>query len=137
MALIVVVGPDAALLEGLSQTLVGAGYEVMVATEIPEAIESLRGEQPLMAVVHRDELVRSGAGFRLALAKGGALLSFQTDDTEQDHLPFAVKRATLAELRLPLERHRLLALAQHVESRLHITGRDATDDSIAAEELRD
>ena len=135
MALIVVVGPDAALLEGLSQTLVGAGYEVLVAADIPETLESLRGEHPLMAVVHRDELIRSGAGFRLALAKGGALLSFQTDDMEEDHLPFALKRATLAELRLPLERHRLLALAHHVESRIHITGRDVSEES--EERLRD
>lgn len=125
MALILVVGPDEALLEGVSQTLVGAGYRVLVAGDVPGAVEALGSQRPLLAVVHRDELVRNGAGFRVPLAKGGALLSFQTDDTESDQLPFALKRSTLAELRLPLERHRLLALARHVESRARATGRDA------------
>jgi DNA-binding response OmpR family regulator len=125
VALILVVGPDEALLEGVSQTLVGAGYQVLVARDIPESLDALRGARPLMAVVHRDELVRNSAGLRVPLANGGALLSFQTDDTEEEQLPFALKRATLAELRLPLERHRLLALIRHVESRARITGRDS------------
>lgn len=129
MALILVVGPDEALLEGVSQTLVGAGYQVLVARDVSEAMDALRSERPLLAVVHRDELVRNGAGFRVPLARGGALLSFQTDDTEEEQLPFALKRATLAELRLPLERHRLLALVRHVESRARVTGRDADEET--------
>ena len=127
MTSILVVGPDAALLEGVSQTLTGAGHQVVVAVDIPEALNSLRGAHPLIAVVHRDELVRGGTGFRVALAQGGALISFTSDETEEERLPFALRRATLAELRLPLERQRLLALVRHVESRSHATGRDATD----------
>ena len=36
-----------------------------------------------------------------------------------------VRRTVLAELRLPLERARLTALAAHVAARAHLTGRDA------------
>ena len=130
MALILVVGPDEALLEGVSQTLVGAGYQVLVARDVSEAMDAVRSERPLLAVVHRDELVRNGGGFRVPLARGGALLSFQTDDTEEEQLPFALKRAVLAELRLPLERHRLLALVRRVESRIQATGRDSGEETL-------
>ena len=121
MAMILVVGPDEALLEGISQTLVGAGYQALVVQDVPHAVEALGSDRPLMAVVHRDELVQNGAGSRVPLAPGGALVSFHTEDTRESQLPFALKRATLAELQLPLERHRLLALLRHVESRASIT----------------
>ena len=124
VALVLVAGPDEALLEGISQTLTGAGYRVLVASDIPQALDALGSDRPLLAVVHRDELVRNAAGLRIPLAPGGALLSFETEDTIEAHLPFVLKRATLAELRLPLERHRLLALLRHVETRARITGRD-------------
>jgi DNA-binding NtrC family response regulator len=121
VALVLVVGPDEALLEGVSQILTAAGYRTLVAADVPQGIESLGPDRPLMAVVHRDELMRNAAGLRIPLAPGGALLSFQTDDTVEPQLPFALKRATLAELRLPLERQRLLALLRHVETRAQAT----------------
>jgi hypothetical protein len=124
VALVLVVGPDAALLEGISQILTAAGYRTLVASDVPHGIESVGDDRPLMALVHRDELVRDAGGFRIPLAPGGALLSFQTDDTISPQLPFALKRATLAELRLPLERQRLLALLRHVETRAHVTRGD-------------
>lgn len=128
MASILVVGSDAALLEGVSQTLVGAGHQVVVANDIPEALDSLRGARPLLAVVHRDEIVNGGVAFRVALAQGGALIAFHSDETDEDPLPFELKRATLAELRLPLERQRLLALIRNVESRALAAGRETQDD---------
>lgn len=128
MTSILVVGPDMALLEGVSQTLVGAGHQVSVAKDIPEALGSLRGAHPLVAVVHRDELVKGGTGFRVALAPGGALIAFHSEDTEEPRLPFELKRATLAELRLPLERQRLLALIKSVQSRARAAGKDSADE---------
>ena len=121
---ILVVGPHAALLEGVVQTLVGAGQQVVVATDIPEAIETLGGARPMVALVHRAELVNSGTTFRLSLAEGGALLAFHTED-EESGLPFSLRRATLAELNLPLERHRLLALVHFVVTRAEASGREA------------
>ena len=135
VALVLLAGPDEALLEGISQTLTGAGYRVIVASDVPQAIDALGADRPILAVVHRDELVRNAAGVRIPLAPGGALLSFETEDTVEAQLPFVLKRATLAELRLPLERHRLLALLRHVETRAQITRHDPAD-SFPLEEHR-
>jgi DNA-binding response OmpR family regulator len=121
---ILVVGPHAALLEGVVQTLTGAGQQVVIATDIPEAIETLAGARPMVALVHRDELLNNGAVFRLSLAEGGALLAFHTED-EESGLPFSLRRVTLAELNRPLERHRLLALVNFVGSRAEASGRDS------------
>ena len=124
MTIILVVGPDAALLEGVMQTLVGAGQQVVTANDIPEALETLQRTRPLVAVVHRDQLLDGGTVFRLSLAQGGALMAFHSDEDDVPPLPFPVKRAILAELSLPLERQRLLALVRYVESRARAAGRD-------------
>ena len=125
-----------ALLEGISQTLVGAGHQVSVSKDIPEALERMRGAHPLVAVVHRDELVQGGTGFRVALAPGGALISFHSEDTEEPRLPFELRRATLAELKLPLERQRLLALVRSVENRARAAGKDSADGDSVENEAR-
>lgn len=125
--MILVVGPDTALLEGVSQTLVGAGHQVVVAKDIPEALEALQGVRPLVAVVHRDELLNGGTVFRASLAPGGALLAFHGDEVDAEGLPFRLQRATLAELQLPLERQRLLALVRFVEDRAHATGHESSE----------
>ena len=127
MASIVVVGPDAALLEGVSRTLVGAGHKVMAAKDIPEALETLHGARPLVALVDIEELSKSGSVFRVSLAEGGALLAYHGDELDAVELPFRLHRMTLAELRLPLERQRLLALIGYVESRARTAGRESVE----------
>ena len=128
MASILVVGPDVALLEGVSQTLVGAGHKVVVANDIAEALETLQDARPLVAIVDCDELNKSGSVFRVPLARGGALLAFHCDEIDPVDLPFSLQRAALAELRLPLERQRMLALVHYVESRARAAGRGSVDD---------
>jgi DNA-binding NtrC family response regulator len=134
VASILVVGPDVALLEGVAQTLVGAGHHVAVAKDIPEALETLHGSHPLIALVSCEELVSRGAMLNSVIAHGGALLAYHCDDAEEAGLPFRVKRTTLAELRLPLERQRLLALVKYVESRARAAGRDADEGDGATSE---
>ena len=136
MASILVVGPDAALLEGISQTLVGAGHRVVVARDVTEALETLQGAKPLVALVDCDELSKGGSIFRVALAQGGALLAFHCDDVDAADLPFRLQRATLAELKLPLERQRLLALVRYVESRARTAGRDFSDETETGADAR-
>jgi CheY-like chemotaxis protein len=126
VASILVVGPNTALIEGVAQTLTGAGNQVAIARDIPEALESLRGSRPLMALVECEELETRGAMLQNIVAQGGALLAFHCDD-DDTRLPHRVKRTTLAELKLPLERQRLLALVKYVENRARATGRDSFD----------
>jgi len=127
VATILIVGSETALLEGVTQTLVGAGQTVMMARDIPEALEMLNGARPLVALVHSEDLIEGGLGIQSMLAEGGALMAFRSDDDDEHGLPFRVKRATLAELHLPLERHRLLALVGLVESRARAAGRHNDD----------
>ena len=127
MASILVVGPDAALLEGVAQTLVGAGHQAVIARDIPEALETLRGSHPLLALVDCEELQARGAMLQAIVAQGGAVLAFHCDD-DDSRLPFRIKRNTLAELKLPLERQRLLALVKFVENRARAAGRDLFQD---------
>jgi DNA-binding NtrC family response regulator len=121
---ILVVGPDAALLEGVAQTLIGAGHQVVLARDIPEALETLRGSQPLLALVECGELQTRGAMLQAIVAHGGAVLAFHCDD-DDSRLPYTIKRTTLAELKLPLERQRMLALVKYVQDRARAAGRDS------------
>jgi hypothetical protein len=113
------VGADAALLEGIAQALASAGHHVQVAATLAEAGFVAAAAPPLLAVVDRALLVNADAR-GIGLAPGGALVVF---GDPQVSLPAPVRRQVLAELRLPLERGRLSALAVHVEARALNTGR--------------
>ena len=137
MASILIVGSDVALLEGVAQTLVGAGHHVAVAKDIPEALETLHGRRPLIALVHSEELIARAQMLNSALVHGGALLAFHCDDDDRITLPFNVKRTTLATLRLPLERQRMLALVRYIENRAHAAGREPGEGDDFPTESRD
>jgi len=107
--------------------LTAAGHKVVISSDIAEGIDALHGVRPLVALVHCDDLLRGDGVARLLLAQGGALLAYHSDDADAPALPFRLKRATLAELSLPLERHRLLALVRYVESRARAAGRASAD----------
>ncbi len=121
MATVMLIGSDTALLEGLSQTLNAAGHSVSLAPSIPEAGTIPGEEKPLVVAIDRDALHDSGLPLRLVVP-GGAFILYRTSDRSEP-LPAAVQRAALADLLLPLERQRLVALVQHWEKRAYITGR--------------
>ena len=133
MALIAAVGPNAALLEGVSQTLVGAAHTVVIARDVAEAIELLRDSRPIVAIVDSDELLNSQSGLRIPLAPGGALICYHSEESERVRLPFELRRAALGELQLPLERQRLLALIRFVQDRAVAAGKSSVDDSPESE----
>ena len=122
VASILLVGADAALLEGIAQAL-AAGHQVLAAQSIVEASFIAAAAPPLLAVIDRTLLATASDVHALGLAPGGALVVFGDPATP---LPGPVRRAVLAELRLPLERSRLVALAAHVQARAQLTGRTAT-----------
>ncbi|MDQ8155751.1 MAG: hypothetical protein P3B98_13955 [Gemmatimonadota bacterium] len=122
MADILLIGADAALLEGIAQALVAAGHHVLTAATVAEASFIAAAAPPLLVACDRALLASVGDTRGLGLAPGGALVAYGDPATP---LPAPVRRAVLAELRLPLERARLLALAAHVASRARTTGRDA------------
>jgi CheY-like chemotaxis protein len=132
--MILLVGRDAALLEGLVQTLAARGYSTTAVDGLQEAQENAAVNQPLVAVIDRD-LAAAAPGLVLGipLVRGGALLAFHERPESRAMLAAPLQRALLADLALPLERNRLLALVQHVEERARATGRQAMNDNPSRE----
>jgi DNA-binding NtrC family response regulator len=125
MATILLAGDDPALLEGLVQSLVALGHNPSVALSLAEAREAAtRGIAPLILVVDRGFVSGTGTDvLSVPLAPGGTLVLYRTPGSSAGALSPALQRAVLADLMLPLERNRLVALVQHVEERARATGR--------------
>ena len=121
MALILFVGTDLTVLEGLAQTLAAAGERVRLTTSLYDIDLVEVTDPPLVAVVERGlayEATRTGTGIpSLTLAHGGTLVLYHGIDDGPLTLPGALTRMVLADLTLPLERQRLVALVQTVAAR--------------------
>jgi DNA-binding NtrC family response regulator len=124
MTQILLIGTDVPLLEGLAQSLAALGHAPIVALSLHEARELAAQIPPLIAVVSRELAAESSSDMLgISLAPGGAIVLYRSDPETAATLPPALQRAVLADLRLPLERNRLVALVQHVEDRAKATGR--------------
>jgi len=124
MSELLFVGADAALLEGLSQSIAALGCTSLVAPTLQDAREQALLEPPLILVADRAFIVGAGAELlAIPLSAGGALVLYAGQHGAAPMLPPAIQRAVLAELVLPLERHRLAALVQHVQARARAAGR--------------
>ncbi|MFL5484255.1 MAG: hypothetical protein ACJ793_01365 [Gemmatimonadaceae bacterium] len=134
MAKVILVGADAALLEGLAQTLLGFGHHVLSAPTVSDARAALNGDLPTIAVISSEALEEGGIAATFPLTPGGALIVYGKTPAEKPFLPPKLQRATLAYLVLPLERHRLLALVQSFDSRSRTTGRSLSEEP--AEDFR-
>lgn len=125
--MLLLIGSDDALLEGLVQMLAGGGIRVRVARSVTEGADFAMEEAPLVLVVDRECMVPDDGHrvSRIPLAPGGALIVYQTVQATEAvaTLPHRIARYTLADLALPLERQRLLALVQHVAMRARESGR--------------
>ena len=118
MAVIALVGSDLALLEGLAQSL--AGHRVLLASDAADVPDRFAGEPPLVAVVDR---AFAHTATRIPLAPGGAIVLFRAAGAPAPAPPAGVQRLVIADLVLPLERARLVALVQSVEDRARRPGR--------------
>jgi DNA-binding NtrC family response regulator len=124
MTHVLLVGADVALLEGLAQSLAAQGHDPLVATSLAEARDLALSEPPLVLVVNRALASSSGAELlAIPLAAGGARLLYRAATVPLAPLLPALQRSVLADLTLPLERHRLAALVQSLSARAHATGR--------------
>ena len=124
MTYVMLVGTDVALLEGLAQSLAGLGHRPSVTASIADAREACLARPPLVLVV--DRTLASSAGAELLavpIAAGGARILYRVAATPLAPLSPTLQRAVLADLTLPLERHRLSALCQSVGDRAKTTGK--------------
>ena len=134
MTHVLLVGGDVALLEGLAQSLAAQGHAPAVTASLPEARELAMSDPPLALVVDRGLASSSGAELlAIPLAAGGARLLYRAAAIPLAPLLPALQRSVLADLTLPLERHRLSALVQSLGERARATGRDLPRKSGASE----
>ena len=120
---VLLVGADAALLEGLAQSFAAQGYSPRVMTSLQEARDA--SNAALLVVVDQQLAADATADTAaIPLAPGGALVLYRVTTEERAVVPPSLQRLVLAELTLPLERNRLFALAQHVHDRVLATGRN-------------
>jgi DNA-binding NtrC family response regulator len=121
---VLLVGEDSALLEGLAQSFAALGYAPYTAETLHEAREAAAAEPPLLAVIDRALAAEASAGaLAISLAPGGALVLYHGGVDNWPAISPTLQRSVMAELALPLERNRLMALAQHVGARVRVTGR--------------
>ncbi|MGH7647783.1 MAG: hypothetical protein ACREND_06675 [Gemmatimonadaceae bacterium] len=123
MASILLIGGDEALLEGLAQMLAHAGHVPHTAHSVNDAIEVAAGTRPLVAIVDRNIALANPEISRLPLDSGGSFLIYHSGESTRPPLAGGLQRLVLAELDLPLERNRLLALVQRVDERTRAAGR--------------
>jgi DNA-binding NtrC family response regulator len=124
MTHVLLVGGDVALLEGLAQSLAAQGHVPTVASSLADAREVAMTEPPLVLVVNRSLASSAGADLlAIPLAAGGARLLYRAATVPLAPLLPALQRSVLADLTLPLERHRLSALVQSLGERARATGR--------------
>jgi ActR/RegA family two-component response regulator len=121
---VLLVGSDAALLEGLAQSFAAVGYATNVTASLHEAREAAMSLAPLLAVVDGELAFDANADtLAIALAPGGALVLYHGAAELRPAISPTLQRSVMADLSLPLERNRLMALAQHVQERARATGR--------------
>ncbi|MDB4913632.1 MAG: hypothetical protein JWM95_1276 [Gemmatimonadetes bacterium] len=124
MTYVMLIGSDVALLEGLAQSLAGLGHQPAVALTLADARDLAAHHPPLVLVVDRGLASSAGAELlSVPVAPGGARLLYRGAATPPAPLLPALQRAVLADLTLPLERHRLAALVQSIGDRAKATGR--------------
>ncbi len=124
--MIVLAGGNTALLEGLAQAFANTGQRVTVVGSLEEASEVRMSAEAVLVIVERELVARAEAGqpyLGALLGGAAALVTFREAGDTSRMLPAGVARHVLADLVLPLERNRLLALAEHVLSRARATGR--------------
>src|SRR5215212_9691879 len=126
MASLLLVGSDPASLEGIAQSL--GGHRTRIAHSLAEAMDAACSEPPLVAVIERKLVTAPGAMRRFPLVRGGTIVLYRSPEDAQPSLPQSLLRCTIADLTLPLERQRLVALVNQVEERARRGGRSDGDD---------
>lgn len=130
MTQILLVGTELPLLEGLAQSFAALGFTPSVVQTLHEAREFAAQHPPLVAVVSRALAAASMSDLlSIPVAPGGALVLYRAVGSPIVTLSPTVQRAVMADLALPLERNRLVALVQHVGERARLTGRGPDDRS--------
>jgi hypothetical protein len=122
MSLLLLIGVEEALAEGLVQGLAGQGHQVVAITSAREAAEALaHADGPATLLLLPCEGVHDPA--LSAVAPTSAIVLYRTHaDQPPCERPSPVARRVVAELMLPLERLRLAKLLDYFGERARLRG---------------
>ncbi len=121
---VLIVGPYAPELEVVAQGFVAAGIRNSGVVEPHDAAIQARAHPPIAILLARQAAADFPQLLSLPLAPGGALLLWHPFNAPEDSiLPLSAQRLVLADLALPLERLRLVALVRHLIARAADAGR--------------
>lgn len=126
MTTTLVIGSDESVLEGIAQALAAAGHRSHVVRSIAEAAAVLGEIRPVVTLIER-RCAAEPEFLRLRLPPGSAVVLYRHDDEPTPPLPTVVQRLTLADLVLPWERQRLIAMVQRLTERAVAAGRAPRD----------
>lgn len=121
---VLIVGGEPAVQEGVLQAARAAGLTATGCPDIACAREAASESPPVALVLHAD-LASAGEELRrISLIPGGAVILFRDAESGGASAGRQYTRSVIAELRLPLERARLIALLKHLVARARVTGHD-------------
>ena len=121
---VLIVGGEPAVQEGVLQSVRAAGLVAEGCPDLRCAHEATLEAPPVALVVHVS-LTSAGEELRrLPLLPGGAMILFRDGEHAGASAGQPVGRSVIAELSLPLERARLVALLSRIVARARVTGRD-------------
>lgn len=128
MANVVLLGTDSAVLEALAQTLVGTGHTTLMADDTADLLAIARASCTTVLVTERSLLQAPDVAERLPARLGAdALIAFHSAEAADGDCSNVVAqrlhRLVLADLCLPQERQRLVALIGAVEQLAERAGR--------------
>jgi len=127
--LVLAVGGDEVVLEGIVQTLVASGFRVRHSADAADAADAAAEEAPLLMLVSSRLDGRLAELMRLPRQARGAVVLWHSSRERRAVMAPWLQRGVLAELELPLERARLLALSRFVLDRYVEAGRGENGDS--------
>ncbi len=103
--------------------LAGSGHLTSTAHTLAEGRALAAMQQPLAVLVETRIALSEPQGIPAPMTRGGAVLLYRTDESPSSIIPQSLQRLVLADLALPLERHRLLTLVRCMADRALVTGR--------------
>ena len=121
---VLIVGGECTVQEGVLQAVRAAALRAEWCATADSAREAALESPPTALVVHVDIARDGDAARQIPLKSGGAVILFRDGDQTGASAGQVFGRTVVAELRLPLERARLVALLSRIVERARITGRD-------------
>lgn len=123
--MILLAGSDEGLLEGLAQVLCRCASVVTTPALDDTGAHEWREAAPSLVVIERTALSAGTAHLASLIDRGIPLVAYHTAGaTAPAQVPPRIARFVVADLELPLERHRLVAIAERLLDRARTSGRE-------------